>query len=68
MDGSDDSIYEILNEKYFSVTDKENNLIGYYCFGVAAQVPAGNKFGVYNCKENIDIGLGIKPNLCGICS
>lgn len=65
MDGSEDCIDEILNEMYFSASDKENNLIGYYCFGESAQVPVGNEFGVYDCKDSIDIGLGIKPNLCG---
>ncbi|MDV4152285.1 GNAT family N-acetyltransferase [Clostridium sp. AL.422] len=65
MDGSDDCIDEILNEMYFSAFDKENNLIGYYCFGESAKVPTGNEFGVYDCKDSIDIGLGIKPILCG---
>lgn len=65
MDESDSCINELLNGYYFSVSDKENNLIGYYCFGESAQVPAGNQFGVYDCKDITDIGLGIKPNLCG---
>lgn len=65
MDGSYDCIDELLNGKYFLVVDKENTIIGYYCFGESAQVPVGNKFGVYNCKDIVDIGLGIKPNLCG---
>lgn len=65
MDGSDNCIDELLNGTYFLVSDKESNLIGYYCFGKSAQVPVGNKLGVYNCKDIIDIGLGIKPNLCG---
>lgn len=64
MDGSEDCIDEILNEMYFSASDKENSIIGYYCFGESAQVPVGNEFGVYYCKDSIDIGLGIKPNLC----
>ncbi|WBW96412.1 GNAT family N-acetyltransferase [Oceanirhabdus sp. W0125-5] len=65
MDQSDECINELLNGNYFSVSDRENNLVGYYCFGEAAQVPAGNQFGVYDSKEYIDIGLGIKPDLCG---
>ena len=65
MDESDSCINELLNGYYFSVSDKENNLIGYYCFGESAQVPAGNRFGVYDSKDITDIGLGIKPNLCG---
>lgn len=65
MDGSDDCIDELLNGTYFSASDKENNLIGYYCFGESAQVPVGKQFGVYDCKDSTDIGLGVNPNLCG---
>ena len=65
MDESDNDIKELLNGYYYSVSDMENNLIGYYCFGESAQVPVGNQFGVYDSRDIIDIGLGIKPNLCG---
>jgi RimJ/RimL family protein N-acetyltransferase len=65
MDESENCINELLNGYYYSVSDIENNLVGYYCFGEAAQVPAGNQFGVYDCKDITDIGLGINPNLCG---
>lgn len=65
MDESDGCINELLNGYYFSAFDRENNLIGYYCFGESAQVPAGNQFGVYDFKDITDIGLGIKPDLCG---
>ncbi|MCF0147375.1 MAG: GNAT family N-acetyltransferase [Clostridium sp.] len=65
MEDSDSCIDELISEMYFSASDKYNNLIGYYCFGESAQVPAGNKFGVYDCKDSLDIGLGIKPSLCG---
>ena len=61
----EDDIKELMNGTYFSAVDKENNLIGYYCFGEAAQVPVGHEFGVYEGDNIIDIGLGIKPSLCG---
>jgi [ribosomal protein S18]-alanine N-acetyltransferase len=63
-DGSESCIEELLNGQYFSVTDIENNLIGFYCFGEAAQVPAGRQSDVYHEKDVIDIGLGIRPDLC----
>ncbi|GKU25110.1 GNAT family N-acetyltransferase [Clostridium folliculivorans] len=66
MDGSDNCKDELLNGCYFSVLDKESNLVGYYCFGEAAQVPVGNKFGVYASKDVTDIGLGMNPDLCGL--
>lgn len=65
MDGSEECINELLNGWYFSASDTKNALVGYYCFGEAAQVPAGNQFEVYASKDFIDIGLGIKPDLCG---
>lgn len=65
MDEDDDTINELTDGRYFSALDEENNLIGYYCFGEAAQVPAGNQFGVYDSADMTDIGLGIKPALCG---
>jgi [ribosomal protein S18]-alanine N-acetyltransferase len=65
MDGSDGCINELLDGLYYTVTDDKNNLIGYYCFGEAAQVPTGRKFGVYDDKGKTDIGLGMNPNLCG---
>lgn len=66
MDGSDDCIKELLEGLYYSVTDNKDNIIGYYCFGEAARVPAGKQFGVYDNNDIIDIGLGISPNLCGM--
>jgi hypothetical protein len=65
MDESDNCIKELLNGNYFSALDNKNNLVGYYCFGESAQVPIENQFGVYESRGITDIGLGIKPNLCG---
>lgn len=62
---SDECINELLDGSYFSVFDEKYELVGYYCFGDSAKVPAGNQYGVYDFKNIIDIGLGIKPNLCG---
>lgn len=65
MDESDSCINELLNNDYFSVSDCEDNLVGYYCFCESAQVPAGKQLGTYDNKNITDIGLGMKPNLCG---
>lgn len=65
MAGSDECIKELLDGLYYTVTDDKNNLVGYYCFGDAAQVPVGRQFGVYSDNDKTDIGLGINPNLCG---
>ena len=64
-DGSDSCIRELLDGNYFSATDEEIKLLGYYCFNEFAQVPIGKQFGVYDDKDLIDVGLGIRPDLCG---
>lgn len=64
-DGSDDCINEFLEGEYFSAIDQEDGLLGYYCFGESAQVSAGRQFGVYDDNSIIDIGLGMRPDLCG---
>jgi [ribosomal protein S18]-alanine N-acetyltransferase len=65
MDESESCIDELLNGFYFSAVDEEDNLLGFFCFGKSAQVPAGNQFDVYNDEDITDIGLGIEPGLCG---
>jgi Acetyltransferases, including N-acetylases of ribosomal proteins len=58
-------ISDLLNGSYYAATDEGSNLIGYFCFGKAAQVPAGRGHGMYDDTAITDIGLGIKPSLCG---
>jgi RimJ/RimL family protein N-acetyltransferase len=65
MDESETCLKELMNGSYFTVLDGENTLLGYCCFGEPAIVPAGRQFGVYNDDEFTDIGLGMKPGLCG---
>jgi [ribosomal protein S18]-alanine N-acetyltransferase len=65
MNCSAECISELLSSSYYAVKDKAEELIGFYCFGQAAQVPAGNVHGAYEDKNFIDIGLGMRPDLCG---
>lgn len=63
---TEQSITELLcGEYYFACDNQTNELIGFYCFGKAAQVPSGNSFGVYAKHEYIDIGVGLIPDKCG---
>jgi [ribosomal protein S18]-alanine N-acetyltransferase len=64
MEGNKEQIDELLDSSYYSVHEN-NDLIGYFCFGKSAQVPAGNSYGIYDDTEYIDIGLGLRPDLCG---
>ena len=56
---------EMLNEPYYLLKNGEKEIIGFFCFGKAAQIPEGKKYGAYVEKDRIDIGLGMRPDLTG---
>lgn len=58
----EDALTDYLDGSYYGVTDK-GKLIGFICFGKSAQVP--NDTGVYHNMTLTDMGLGLKPDLCG---
>jgi len=64
MDESEELLNELLDGSYFSVRDNDN-LIGYFCFGKAAQIPVKVATEFYLDSSFTDIGLGVKPALCG---
>lgn len=61
---SEESLREFLDNPYFAIMNEQEELIGFYCTGSAAQVPKGHDFNAYS-KEYIDIGIGMKPTLTG---
>lgn len=63
MDESNESILELMNGEYYCVLYPDNVLIGYICIRDAARVPGGYENGIYSSDKNIDIGLGLKPEL-----
>lgn len=65
LDGSVECMNELLNGTYYYVTDEAGGLLGYFCYGRSGQVPAGDKYGAYLNNRFIDIGLGMRPDLCG---
>lgn len=65
MDGSKEAIDEFMGGTYYSVCNKDDELIGYFCFGETAQVPGGRVNNLYEGDRNIDIGLGLRPDLTG---
>lgn len=64
MDGSNDTIEELMDGSYYTVLNGKN-IIGYYCYGKSAQVPGGRTEGLYNNTDALDIGLGLRPDLTG---
>lgn len=53
------AIMELTRHSYVAILANEE-VIGFYCTGKDAQVPAGNHVGAYD-EDYIDIGLGMKP-------
>lgn len=61
---TEDAMNEILDGSYYTIVDGSNALIGFFCMGADAKVPAGNQFGVYD-EDLVDMGVGMNPNLVG---
>jgi len=62
-DESEENIDGFMNGAHFACTDASGELIGYFCFGEDARIPTVEE-NVYD-DNFIDIGLGLKPDLCG---
>ena len=65
-----DNTAELMNGSYFTVRDDTLSLIGFFCVGASAQVPAGHEKGAYSedtYSEDafVDIGLGLRPDWTG---
>ena len=61
---TDEALQELLAGTYYALVDEYKELIGFFCIGNSAQVPIGNRFGVY-IDDYVDMGLGMNPNLVG---
>ena len=64
FNGSDEDIDELINNDYYSI-HLDNQLIGYYCIGKAAQIPTDISNSIYKDESYIDFGLGMRPDLTG---
>ncbi|WP_339228993.1 GNAT family protein [Oceanobacillus sp. FSL K6-2867] len=58
------AIMELTGKKYYTVFDRYDVLVGFFCVGAPAQVPAGYPYGAYK-EDCVDIGLGMKPAFTG---
>lgn len=59
-----EAVKELLEDNYSVVVSDNEGVIGFYCAGPSAQVPAGVKVGAYK-EDVIDIGLGMAPAWTG---
>lgn len=58
------AIMELTGNKYYVVFDRYDVLIGFFCVGASAKVPAGYPHGAYQ-EACVDVGLGMKPAFTG---
>ncbi|MCL2571800.1 MAG: GNAT family N-acetyltransferase [Defluviitaleaceae bacterium] len=62
-DNRDGDASGYMDGTHFVCIGSDGEMIGYYSFGDDARVPTVEE-GVY-CDEYMDIGLGLRPDLCG---
>ncbi|MDQ0268403.1 GNAT family N-acetyltransferase [Cytobacillus purgationiresistens] len=60
---NEESVQEMVSNHYYAAFNGEE-LLGFFCYGQSAQVPAGNEYSAYDL-DCIDIGLGMKPTQTG---
>ncbi|WP_211748444.1 GNAT family protein [Paenibacillus sp. Marseille-Q4541] len=65
MGDDEETIHELMDGSYHAALDEQGELIGFICTGEAARVPGGYAAGIYNNDQQIDIGLGMRPDLTG---
>ncbi len=59
-----DSINELMDGSGFAVYDSDECLSGFFCYGISARIMEGIQAGLYIRKDALDIGLGLRPDLC----
>lgn len=64
LDINDNTINEFLSGDYYYATDNDE-VIGYFCFGRSAQIPIPEAEGCYTGANYTDVGLGLRPDICG---
>ena len=62
-DHSGDNLDDFMDGAHFVCIDTDGKLTGYFCFGKNARIPTVEA-DVYD-EGFLDIGLGLKPDLCG---
>lgn len=63
MDGTDADVSEVMGGTYRAVMS-DDELVGFYCTGQAAQVPGETDVLPYR-ESAVDFGIGMRPDLTG---
>ena len=62
-DENADNITGYMDGTHYVCINATGDIIGYYCFGQEARIPTVEEYAY--CDDFLDIGLGLKPELCG---
>lgn len=64
---SEESLAELLEPRspYYAVRNELGELIGFFCYGTAAQPWENAVPALYSEEQTLDIGLGLRPDLTG---
>jgi len=60
---NEDAVRELMNGEYTACLSPRGDLTGFFCFGLSARIPAAEADAY--APDMPDIGLGMKPSLCG---
>ena len=65
-DLTSEDVDEVLAElpSYLAAVDERDQLAGFFASGPGAQVPGGQRAGLYG-PDALDVGLGLRPDLVG---
>ncbi|MFD1065822.1 GNAT family N-acetyltransferase [Oceanobacillus locisalsi] len=58
------AIVELLGGNYYAIVDSSYKLVGFFCTGRSAKIPAGERNAAY-IEDCVDLGLGMNPALTG---
>ncbi len=51
--------------RYHAAFDEHQELVGYFCYGEDARIPAATELGLYADESLLDVGLGMRPDRTG---